>query len=99
MCIRDTAQPVQQNQPAVRIQEQQPKKPVPNADELPIYEPKVPEKTVEVFEEGARVTHAKYGVGTVEKIIKYGKKNLCSIQFDAFGRRLLDPNITTLERI
>lgn len=92
-------QAVQQNQPAVRIQEQQPKKPVPNADELPIYEPKVPEKTVEVFEEGARVTHAKYGVGTVEKIIKYGKKNLCSIQFDAFGRRLLDPNITTLERI
>ena len=97
--VQQAAQPAQQNQPAVRIQEQQPKKPVPNADELPIYEPKDPEKTVEVFEEGERVTHAKYGVGTVEKIIKYGKKNLCSIQFDAFGRRLLDPNITTLERI
>lgn len=80
-------------------EDQQPvqyEEPIP-AENLPVYEPKeVITNTVEIPEEGARIMHAKYGVGTVEKIIKYGKKTLCSIVFDTVGRRLLDPNITTI---
>ena len=78
-----------------------PQKPLPKANELPVYEPKEtssPQSETN-FSEGMRVSHAKYGVGTIEKIIKFGKKTLCSIQFDTLGRRLLDPNITTLERM
>lgn len=69
-------------------------------ENLPVYEPKEPATTASTIPaEGDRVMHAKYGTGTVEKIIRYGKKTLCSIQFDNVGRRLLDPNITTIEKM
>lgn len=69
-------------------------------ENLPVYEPKEPATTANTIPaEGDRVMHAKYGTGTVEKIIRYGKKTLCSIQFDNVGRRLLDPNITTIEKM
>ena len=75
-------------------------RPMPKANEIPVYEPKEVNSTnVTDFAEGMRVSHAKYGTGTVEKLIKYGKKTLCSIQFDTLGRRLLDPNITTIEKL
>lgn len=99
---------VQKEPPMIRIEKSvEPKvavqtKPLPRANELPVYEPKeTASKQAETadFAEGMRVSHAKYGAGTVEKIIKYGKKTLCSIQFDTFGRRLLDPNITTIEKL
>ena len=81
-------------------QNQQPQRPLPKANELPVYEPKEVTPVGETdFAEGMRVSHAKYGTGTVEKLIKYGKKTLCSIQFDSLGRRLLDPNITTIEKL
>lgn len=95
-------QNIPQARPAQTVREQQeiPRKNVPNPDELKIYEPKeAPHKNQTDFQEGDRVSHAKHGNGTVEKIIKYGKKTLCSIQFDNVGRRLLDPNITVLEKI
>ncbi len=51
------------------------------------------------FEEGDMVSHQKYGTGTVKKIIGYGNKKLCSIQFDGIGRRLLDPELAVIEKL
>lgn len=92
---------VEQKPVEIKVQQQvQPQKPLPRANELPIYEPKETNSGAATdFVEGMRVSHAKYGTGTVEKLIKYGKKTLCSIQFDSLGRRLLDPNITTIEKL
>lgn len=53
----------------------------------------------QVFEQGDRVTHPKYGEGVVEKMIKYGNKTLCSINFANIGRRLLDPAISELAKV
>lgn len=50
------------------------------------------------FREGDRVQHQKYGKGVINKIIGYGNKKLCSIQFEKVGRRLLDPELAALER-
>ena len=50
------------------------------------------------IEQGDTVVHAKYGTGIVEKMIKYGNKNLYSINFDNVGRRLLDPTLTELKK-
>jgi len=51
------------------------------------------------FEEGDMVKHQKYGTGIIKKIIGYGNKKLCSIQFDSVGRRLLDPELAVIEKI
>lgn len=51
------------------------------------------------FKAGDMVSHPRYGNGTVEKIIKYGNKTLCSIDFENVGRRLLDPSISDFEKI
>lgn len=101
--------PVQKTPPMIKVEQKEqnesfkiPLKPLPKANELPVYEPKdLSSNQADSidYSEGMRVSHAKYGTGTVEKIIKYGKKTLCSIQFDTLGRRLLDPNITTIEKI
>ena len=71
------------------------------SEPLPVYTPKEPvlQREPVVFEAGNRVSHAKYGVGIVEKIMSYGKKTLCCIQFDNVGRKLLDPSVTLIEKI
>ncbi len=51
------------------------------------------------FKEGSFVYHPKYGKGIVEKIINYGSKNFCSIQFDTNGRRLLDLSLAELQLV
>ena len=51
------------------------------------------------FSAGDRVTHPRYGNGVVEKIIKYGNKILCSIDFENVGRRLLDPSVSDFQKI
>ena len=51
---------------------------------------------IENCQEGTFVHHPKYGKGFIEKVISYGNKTLCSIQFDNVGRRLLDPNLAEL---
>lgn len=51
------------------------------------------------FQEGDRVKHQKYGVGVINKVIGYGNKKLCSIQFEGIGRRLLDPTLAILEKV
>lgn len=73
-------------------------------EELPPVVPIYPaeedlEGEVQAFEPGDRVSTAKYGEGVVEKMIKYGSKMLCSIDFPNIGRRLLDPSMTEITRL
>ncbi len=73
-------------------------------EELPPVVPIYPaeedlEGDVQSFEPGDRVSTAKYGEGVVEKMIKYGNKMLCSIDFPNIGRRLLDPAMTEITRL
>lgn len=68
---------------------------------VPIYSAEVEPKfdVEEDLNQGDTVMHAKYGKGVVEKMITYGSKTLCSINFDNVGRRLLDPTLTELKKI
>ncbi len=73
-------------------------------DELPPVVPIYPteedlDSEIQTFEPGDRVSTAKYGEGIVEKMIKYGNKMLCSIDFPNIGRRLLDPAMTEITRL
>jgi len=68
---------------------------------VPIYDAGIPEEDKvisDAIEQGDAVIHAKYGSGVVEKMIKYGNKNLYSINFDNVGRRLLDPTLTEIKK-
>lgn len=74
--------------------------------EIPIYEANIEENDEngnkippELCVEGTFVMHPKYGKGMIEKVINYGNKTLCSIQFDNVGRRLLDPNLADLKEV
>lgn len=51
------------------------------------------------FEQGDRVQHPKYGIGSVVKIIGSQDKKLLSIQFEDVGRRLLDPKLAGLQKL
>ncbi len=67
---------------------------------IPVYS--VPELDNEIepeFTEGNIIYHEKYGRGVIEKIMNYGNKTLCSIQFEEVGRRLLDPNLAGLKQV
>ena len=71
-------------------------------NDVPIYTPeefskKEPEEDKFSFQAGDLISHPKYGQGVVEKMINYGNKTLCSINFVNLGRRLLDPTISDLE--
>lgn len=68
---------------------------------VPVYEADIPPEDLvssDDIEQGDTVTHAKYGSGVVEKMIKYGTKTLYSINFDNIGRRLLDPTLTEIKK-
>lgn len=68
---------------------------------VPVYEADIPQEDIvmsDPIQQGDTVTHAKYGVGVVEKMIKYGNKTLFSINFDNIGRRLLDPTLTEIKK-
>ncbi len=73
--------------------QQEPEPPV-----VPVFEAKIPEAQ-QNFEQGDHVTHPKYGEGIIEKMIKYGSKTLCSINFVNVGRRLLDPAISEISKL
>lgn len=73
-------------------QEQPPVVPIYNADDIEYNEPPV-------LEPGDRVSTPKYGEGIVQKMIKYGNKMLCSIEFPNIGRRLLDPAMTEIDKL
>ena len=71
-----------------------------NPPVLPIY----PGEDIEAeenqkLEPGDRVSTPKYGEGVVEKMIKYGNKMLCSIEFPNIGRRLLDPAMSEITKL
>lgn len=67
---------------------------------VPIYSAEIePKVQSDEFSQGDLVTHPKYGRGSVEKLISYGSKTLCSINFDNVGRRLLDPSLAELKKI
>lgn len=68
---------------------------------VPVYSAEIPAEDLVMsddLEQGDTVTHAKYGNGVVEKMIKYGNKTLYSINFDNVGRRLLDPTLTEIKK-
>ena len=71
-------------------EEQTPVVPIYNAEDI---EPQEQQS----LEPGDRVSSPKYGEGVVEKMIKYGNKMLCSIEFPNIGRRLLDPAMTEIK--
>lgn len=68
--------------------------------EIPVF-PAEEENEEEEFglSEGDTVRHEKYGIGVIKKIIGYGNKKLCSIQFKNVGKRLLDPQLAYIEKI
>ena len=71
--------------------------------------PSVPEYSAEIpnedkvnsdaIKQGDKVFHEEFGEGVVEKMINYGDKILCSVNFANVGRRLLNPEITEMRRI
>lgn len=68
---------------------------------VPVYDAEIPPEDMvmsDPIQQGDTVSHAKYGVGVVEKMIKYGNKTLFSINFDNVGRRLLDPTLTEIKK-
>lgn len=67
---------------------------------VPIYSAEVESAAIsDELVQGDIITHPKYGKGVVEKMISYGSKTLCSINFDNVGRRLLDPNLAELKKV
>lgn len=73
-------------------EEQPPVVPIYNAEDIELQEQ-------QSLEPGDRVSSPKYGEGVVEKMIKYGNKMLCSIEFPNIGRRLLDPAMTEIKKL
>ena len=68
---------------------------------VPVYDADIPQEDMvesDPIEQGDSVVHAKYGIGVVEKMIKYGNKTLYSINFENIGRRLLDPTLTEIKK-
>ena len=68
---------------------------------VPVYDADIPQEDLvmsDPIQQGDTVTHAKYGSGVVEKMIKYGNKTLFSINFDNIGRRFLDPTLTEIKK-
>ena len=67
---------------------------------VPIYEANdIEDSPQQSFEPGDHVSTPKFGEGVVEKMIKYGNKMLCSIDFPHIGRRLLDPAMTEITKL
>lgn len=67
---------------------------------IPIYPAEIePQVQSDEILQGDKVMHPKYGKGTVEKLINYGSKTLCSINFDNVGRRLLDPSLAEIKKV
>lgn len=73
--------------------------PVMPKSDIPVYPANEPELKEFDLNEGDTVKHQKYGEGIIKKIIGYGNKKLCSIEFNNVGRRLLDPSLAVIEKI
>ena len=66
---------------------------------VPIYPADDIEEKAETFERGDTVSSPKFGAGIVERMVPYGNKTLCSINFKNVGRRLLDPAVTEIRKV
>ena len=69
---------------------------------VPVYSAEIPDEDVvesDPINQGDRVEHPEFGRGIVEKIINYGDRTLCSVNFEQVGRRLLDPKISELKKL
>lgn len=53
----------------------------------------------DIIQQGDRVMHQEFGEGVVEKMINYGDKLLCSVNFASVGRRLLNPEISEMKKL
>ncbi len=51
------------------------------------------------FQEGMRVSHEKYGAGSILKVVKYSNRCLLQIEFEETGKRLLDPKIAKIKPV
>lgn len=52
------------------------------------------------FQVGERVSHAKFGTGTISQVLGEGEKAIYSIEFDNIpGKKLLDPKFAKLDRV
>lgn len=69
---------------------------------VPVYSAEIPEEDIvesDEIKQGDTIMHAEFGRGIVEKIINYGDRNLCSVNFEQVGRRLLDPKISEMKKV
>lgn len=73
------------------------------SNELPIVQSRTPAANAALgpqFKVGDRVSHAKFGSGTVSQVLGEGEKAIYSIQFDQIaGKKLLDPKFAKLDKI
>ena len=69
---------------------------------VPVYSAEIPDEDIvesDNIQQGDRIIHAEFGRGIVEKIINYGERKLCSVNFEQVGRRLLDPKISEMKKV
>lgn len=69
---------------------------------VPVYSAEIPDEDIvesDPLQQGDEVIHSEFGRGVVEKMINYGERILCSINFEEVGRRLLDPKISELKKV
>jgi DNA helicase-2/ATP-dependent DNA helicase PcrA len=73
------------------------------SNELPIVQSRTPAANAALgpqFKVGDRVSHAKFGAGTISQVLGEGEKAIYSIQFDQIaGKKLLDPKFAKLDKI
>ncbi|MCD8377500.1 MAG: hypothetical protein LUB59_01790, partial [Candidatus Gastranaerophilales bacterium] len=69
---------------------------------VPVYSSDIPDEDKvrsDKLQAGDRVLHQEFGEGVVEKMINYGDKLLCSVNFSGVGRRLLNPEISEMRKL
>ena len=69
---------------------------------VPVYSAEIPDEDIvesDNIQQGDQIVHAEFGRGIVEKIINYGDRKLCSVNFEQVGRRLLDPKISEMKKV
>ncbi len=69
---------------------------------VPVYSAEIPDEDIvesDDIQQGDTIIHPEFGQGVVEKLISYGERTLCSVNFEQVGRRLLDPKISEMKKV
>ncbi len=66
-------------------------------ENLPIFKEEINENTTPTFKTGDIISHKKYGKGTVTKTVKYEQRQLVQVEFEEFGKKLLDPKVADIK--